>query len=72
MEGAGAGWAGLLCEAQRHHDVGSLGQASCGQAGGGAACLLMLGLGSGQGKHSSKAFPATCRISQPRLWWPDS
>lgn len=52
--------------------MGSLRQASRGQAGGGAACLLMLGLGPGQGKHSSEAFPATCRISQPSLWWPDS
>lgn len=52
--------------------VGSRGQASCGQAGGGTACLLMLGLGPGQGKHSSEAFPATCRISQPSLWWPHS
>lgn len=66
------GWARLLWEARRQRDVGSLGQANCGQAGGGAACLLMLGLDPRQGKHSSEAFPATCRISQPSLWWLDS
>lgn len=46
--------------ARRQHDVGSLDQTSCGQEGGGAACLLMLGLGPSQGKHSPEAFPATC------------
>lgn len=34
--------------------------------------MLMLGLGPSQGKHSSEAFPATCRISQPSLRCPDS
>lgn len=52
--------------------MGSLGQASCGQAGGGAARLLMLGPGPSQGKHSSEAFPTTCQISQPSLRWLDS
>lgn len=68
------GLAGLgCCERPRGgYDVGSLGQTSCGQAGGGADCLLLLGLGPSQGKHSSEAFPATCRISRPSLWWPDS
>ena len=52
--------------------MGSLGQASCGQAGGGAAQLLMLGLGPRKGRHSSEAFPTTCQISQPSLRWLDS
>lgn len=52
--------------------MGSLSQTSCGQDGGGADCLLLLGLGPRQGKHNTEAFPTTCRISQPSLQWLDS
>lgn len=65
MEGARTGWAGVLWEARRWHDVGSLHQVSCDQAGGRAACLLMLGLGPGQCKHSPRPFPPPAESPSP-------
>lgn len=55
------------------HDVGSLHQVSCDQAGGRAVCLLMLGLGPGQCKHSPRPFPPPAESPSPAsLWRPDS
>lgn len=52
--------------------MGSLGQTSCGQEGEG---LLFVDARSGPqpGQTQPRGLsPATCRISQPSLWWQDS